>query len=103
PIFYLYAWSTLRRPGQTLALMVVPVGLVFFLSLAAYHQQHGTWSPNSNLGKNLIGKAAPLAEGNEPSARPAWIASAANVGVAYRGQFPTGASGSDGVLLVPPL
>jgi hypothetical protein len=103
PIFYLYASYTLRRPGQTLALMVAPVGLVFLLSLAAYHQWHGTWSPNSNLGKNLIGKAAPLAEGNEPSARPSWITIAANVGAAYRGQFPTGARWSDRVLLDAPL
>jgi len=103
PIFYLYAWRILGRPGRTLAVMVVPVGFVFFLSFAAYHQWHGTWSPNSNLGKNLIGKAAPLAEGNEPSARPAWIAIAANVGAAYRVRFPTGVTWSDRALLGAPL
>jgi hypothetical protein len=103
PIFYLYAWYARRPPGQTLTLMVIPVGLVFFLSLVAYHQWHGTWSPNSNLGKNLIGKATPLAEGNEPSARPGWIAIVAKVGAAYRGQFPTDASWSDRVLLGAPL
>src|SRR5262249_34395919 len=42
-------------------------------------------------------------EGNEPSARPAWIAFVANVGAAYRGQFPTGASWSDRALLGAPL
>src|SRR5262249_30649131 len=98
-----HSWCTLRRQGQTLALMVVPVVLVFFFGLVAYHQWHGTWSPNSNLGKNLIGKAAPLAEGNEPSTRPTWITIVANVGSDYRRRFPTDASWSDRVLLDAPL
>src|SRR5690349_10470042 len=41
PVFFLYSWYALRRPGQTLALMVLSVGFVFFLSLIAYHQSHG--------------------------------------------------------------
>jgi hypothetical protein len=102
PILYVYAGYTLGRPVQTLALMVAPVGLVSFLSLAAYHHWQGSWDPNSNLGKNLIGKAAPLAEGNEPSARPAWIVIVANVGAAYRGRFAIGETWSDRALLVAP-
>jgi hypothetical protein len=99
PILYVYAWYMLGRCVGTFALMLVPAAIVIFLSLAAYHQWHGSWRPNSVLGLNLLGKAALLAKGNEPSARPAWIAVIAKVGADYRERLGMGETWADRSLL----
>jgi hypothetical protein len=100
PILCVYAWyASFELRLKTLALMFAPAAVVIFLGLAAYHQWHGTWQPNSVLGMNLLGKAALLAEGNEPSARPSWIAVVAKVGAAYREKLEIGETWSDRSLL----
>jgi hypothetical protein len=99
PILYVYAWYMLGRRVETLALMLAPAAIVIFLSLAAYHQWHGSWRPNSVLGLNLLGRAALLAQGNEPSARPAWIAVIAKVGADYRDRLGIGETWADQSLL----
>jgi hypothetical protein len=100
PILYFYAWYALERPRvETLALMLVPAAIVICLGLAAYHQWHGSWRPNSVLGLNILGKATLLAEGNEPSARPAWIAVIAKVGAEYREKLAIGEKWSDRAVL----
>jgi hypothetical protein len=99
PILYVYAWSAFAMRVRTLAFMAAPAAVVIFFSLAAYHHWHGSWSPNSVLGLNLLGKVAPLADGNEASARPAWIAAVAKVGAVYQTKFAIGETWSDRTLL----
>jgi hypothetical protein len=103
PILYAYAWRAFEQRAQTLALMIIPCTIVTFMSLVAYHQWHDSWKPNSVLGMNLLGRAAPLADGSEPSARPAWIAIVADVAAGYRDRFLRGDTWEDHALLSAPV
>lgn len=69
-------WQVWRhRDGWLRAVLVtaLPVVAVLAAGATAYHARHGAWATQSFLGSNLIGKAAPLADGTEPSRHPALV------------------------------
>ena len=104
PVLYICAqYYRFDQRSLTLALMVFPAAIVISLSFVAYHQWHGSWKPQTVLGKNLLGRATPLADGSEPSTRPARIAAVAKVGATYREGFAVGENWMDRALLRAPL
>jgi hypothetical protein len=92
-----------RGGALTFVLLSAPAATAVTLSAVAYHHYHKSWNPDSVLGINLLGKAARLADGSEPSKHPEWIATIGNIASPYRRRFAVGESFIDRALLSAPV